>query len=168
MKIFETLLRKLTSVTQVSQIFSQIWNLVSCLTCWCSRQAPPRAAAGGWRRRRRGRGWRRPRARTGRGWLAPAPARRRLELANDPSVFTKTVKASTRAFSWLKVQTRAFTFKTLLRHYAKQPFSFQPGEGPSRGLPCDYEPSDGPFWSTTGNRALGNAFVRPPRKFVRS
>ena len=26
----------------------------------------------------------------------------------------------TRAFSWLKVATTAFTFKTLLRHYAKQ------------------------------------------------
>ena len=25
---------------------------------------------------------------------------------------------------------------------------FQPGEGPSRGLPRDYEPSDGTFWST--------------------
>ena len=31
------------------------------------------------------------------------------------SVFTITEKAPTRAFSWLK----AFTFKTLLRHYAK-------------------------------------------------
>ena len=28
-------------------------------------------------------------------------------------------KASTRAFSWLKAATTAFTFKTLLRHYAK-------------------------------------------------
>ena len=41
--------------------------------------------------------------------------------ANDPqasqSVFSITEKATTtRAFSWLK----AFTFKTLLRHYAKQ------------------------------------------------
>ena len=26
---------------------------------------------------------------------------------------------------------------------------FQPGEGPSRGLLRDYEPSDGPFWSTS-------------------
>ena len=31
-----------------------------------------------------------------------------------------TEKAPTRAFSWLKVLTSAFTFKTLLRHYAKQ------------------------------------------------
>ena len=36
------------------------------------------------------------------------------------SVFTITEKAPTRAFSWLKVPTSAFTFKTLLRHYAKQ------------------------------------------------
>ena len=32
---------------------------------------------------------------------------------------TITKKAPTRAFSWLKVPTSAFTFKTLLRHYAK-------------------------------------------------
>ena len=31
-----------------------------------------------------------------------------------------TEKAPTRAFSWLKAPTKAFTFKTLLRHYAKQ------------------------------------------------
>ena len=41
----------------------------------------------------------------------------------DPSVpqpvFTITEKAPTRAFSWLKVPTSAFTLKTLLRHYAK-------------------------------------------------
>ena len=30
-----------------------------------------------------------------------------------------TEKAPTMAFSWLKVPTSAFTFKTLLRHYAK-------------------------------------------------
>ena len=33
-------------------------------------------------------------------------------------VFTITVKAPTRAFSWLKAPASAFTFKTLLRHYA--------------------------------------------------
>ena len=33
-------------------------------------------------------------------------------------VFTITEKAPSRAFSWLKVPTSAFTFKTLLRHYA--------------------------------------------------
>ena len=34
--------------------------------------------------------------------------------------FIITEKAPTRAFSWLKVATTAFTFKTLLRHYAKR------------------------------------------------
>ena len=34
--------------------------------------------------------------------------------------FTITKKAPTRAFSWLKAPTSAFTFKTLLRHYAKR------------------------------------------------
>ena len=45
--------------------------------------------------------------------------------ADDPmvshSVFTITEKAPTRAFSLLKAPTSAFTFKTLLRHYANQP-----------------------------------------------
>ena len=36
------------------------------------------------------------------------------------NVFTVTEKAPTRAFSWLKAPTSTFTFKTLLRHYAKQ------------------------------------------------
>ena len=35
-------------------------------------------------------------------------------------MFVSTEKAPTRAFSCLKVATTAFTFKTLLRHYAKQ------------------------------------------------
>ena len=35
-------------------------------------------------------------------------------------MFVITEKAPTRAFSWLKAATTAFTFKTLLRHYAKQ------------------------------------------------
>ena len=34
--------------------------------------------------------------------------------------FVITEKATNRAFSWLKAATTAFTFKTLLRHYAKQ------------------------------------------------
>ena len=34
--------------------------------------------------------------------------------------FVITEKATTRAFSWLKAATTAFTFKTLLRHYAKR------------------------------------------------
>ena len=40
--------------------------------------------------------------------------------ANDLSVFTITNFAPNRAFSWLKAPTSAFTFETLLRHYAKQ------------------------------------------------
>merc|ERR1712079_564457 len=39
---------------------------------------------------------------------------------NVPEDFTITEKAPTRAFSWLKAPTSAFTFKTLLRHYAKR------------------------------------------------
>ena len=34
--------------------------------------------------------------------------------------FVITKKAPTRAFSWLKAPTSAFTLKTLLRHYAKR------------------------------------------------
>ena len=34
--------------------------------------------------------------------------------------FVITEKAPTRAFSWLKAATTTFTFKTLLRHYAKR------------------------------------------------
>ena len=44
-------------------------------------------------------------------------------------------KAPTRAFSWLKAATTAFTFKTLLRHYAKQaltPRSLNVKLGPRR------------------------------------
>ena len=47
-----------------------------------------------------------------------------LVLWSAPScpqpVFTITEKAPTRTFSWLKAPTSAFTFKTLLRHYAKR------------------------------------------------
>ena len=48
---------------------------------------------------------------------------------------TITEKAPTRAFSWLKAATSAFTFKTLLRHYAKlalTPRSFDVKLGPQR------------------------------------
>ena len=44
-------------------------------------------------------------------------------------------KAPTRAFSWLKAATTAFTFKTLLRHYAKRaltPRSLNVKLGPRR------------------------------------
>ena len=45
----------------------------------------------------------------------------RVELENNFCIgFTITEKAPTRAFSCLKVPTSAFTFKTLVRHYAKQ------------------------------------------------
>ena len=37
-----------------------------------------------------------------------------------PEDFTITEKAATRAFSWLKAPTSDFTFKTLLRYYAKR------------------------------------------------
>ena len=46
-----------------------------------------------------------------------------------------TEKAPTRAFSWLKAATTAFTFKTLLRHYAKRaltPRSLNVQLGPRR------------------------------------
>ena len=48
---------------------------------------------------------------------------------------TITEKAPTRTFSWLKAPTSAFTFKTLLRHYAKRsltPRSFNMKLGPGR------------------------------------
>ena len=50
----------------------------------------------------------------------PATTMSVIRAVNDPSVFTIMERASTRAFSWLKVPTTAFIFKTLLRHYAKQ------------------------------------------------
>ena len=40
----------------------------------------------------------------------------RARASNDPSVFI--IMVNTRAFSWLKAPTSAFTFKTLLIHYA--------------------------------------------------
>ena len=45
----------------------------------------------------------------------PPPAPPRIELETKP-----------RAFSWLKVPTSTFTFKTLLRHYAKQALTHRP------------------------------------------
>ena len=44
----------------------------------------------------------------------------RVELQTIHRFSTIIEKASTRAFTWLKEPTSAFTFKTLLRHYAKQ------------------------------------------------
>ena len=49
--------------------------------------------------------------------------------------FVITEKAPTSAFSWLKAATTAFTFKTLLRHYAKRaltPRSLNMKLGPRR------------------------------------
>ena len=49
--------------------------------------------------------------------------------------FTITETAATRAVSWLKTPTSAFTFKTLLRHYAKRaltPRSLNVKLGPRR------------------------------------
>ena len=88
---------------------------------------------------------RQPAAGTGRGKI--------LVPQIDPSVpqpvFTIMEKAPTRAFSWLKAPTSAFTFKTLLRHYAKLTRRFQPGEGPSRGLLRDCDNRLWNRWSTT-------------------
>ena len=49
--------------------------------------------------------------------------------------FTITEKAPTRAFFWFEAPTGAFTFKTLLRHYAEQlltPRSLNVKLGPQR------------------------------------
>ena len=43
---------------------------------------------------------------------------------------------------------------------------FQPGEGPSRGLLCDYEPSDGTFWSTTTQPAAAAVVGKKSAKNV--
>ena len=76
-----------------------------------------------------------------------APAKRRVSTEIDtgaPSTraskrstrrFVITEKAPTRAFSCLKAATTAFTFKTLLRHYAKRaltPRSLNVKLGPRR------------------------------------
>ena len=50
----------------------------------------------------------------------PEPVSRRVLQTIDRRSCTITEKAPTRAFSWLKADTTAFTFKTLLRHYAKR------------------------------------------------
>ena len=63
--------------------------------------------------------------------ISPAPGTKVRVLSPTSSVcssaskssilrFVITEKAPTRAFSWLKAATSAFTFKTLLRHYAKR------------------------------------------------
>ena len=57
------------------------------------------------------------------------------DLQSSIRRFVFTEKAPTRAFSWLKAATIAFTFKTLLRHYAKRaltPRSLNVKLGPRR------------------------------------
>ena len=54
-------------------------------------------------------------------WMNSGEAASVLELETKVlEDFTITKKAPTRAFSLLIVPTRAYTFKNLLRHYAKQ------------------------------------------------
>ena len=66
---------------------------------------------------------------------SPEPPLLTAEESNSIRRFVITEKAPTRAFSWLKAATTAFTFKTLLRHYAKQaltPRSLNVKLGPRR------------------------------------
>ena len=51
-------------------------------------------------------------------WREASRRRVVLQTINRGSC-TITEKANSKAFSWLKAHTSAFTFKTLLRHYAK-------------------------------------------------
>merc|ERR1719336_3454374 len=67
-------------------------------------------------------------------WCVPAPLR---PSASKSCIrrFVITEKAPTRAFSWLKAATTAFTLKTLLRHHAKRaltPRSLNAKLGPRR------------------------------------
>ena len=83
----------------------------------CSRASWRRAAAARWTRCRGG-----PAAAPG-GRCTPSPPDLHTRASNEGKIceyFTITEKAPTRAFSWLKSPTSAFTFKTLLRHYAKR------------------------------------------------
>ena len=59
--------------------------------------------------------------------MVPEPEQPQYNLSSSASkrsirrfVITEKAPTSTRAFSWLKAPTSAFTFKTLLRHCAKQ------------------------------------------------
>ena len=70
------------------------------------------------------------------------------------SKITRSFTITSRAFSWLKAATTAFTFKTLLRHYAKRALTPR-SLHVKLGLLRDYEPSDGTFWSTTPTEILG-------------
>ena len=48
--------------------------------------------------------------------MLPQPGSSLFEAENEPS---QSFTIMEKAFSWLKAPTSAFTFKTLLRHYAK-------------------------------------------------
>ena len=50
-------------------------------------------------------------------WIGNSAVKRSIGSTTGCTI---TEKAPTRAFSWLKAPTSAFTFKTLLRHYAKR------------------------------------------------
>ena len=52
--------------------------------------------------------------------LHPSPGVQTSASKSSIRRFVITEKAPTRALSWLKAATTAFTFKTLLRHYANQ------------------------------------------------
>ena len=62
-------------------------------------------------------------ARVASGHLSPGPSMVQCPVEIQTKAIWRFVitaeKAPTRAFSWLKAATTAFTFKTLLRHYAK-------------------------------------------------
>ena len=135
-------------------------------TLWCYNQSPCHTMSRCCRRS--------PRTATGRCSQFPvcrcllstahtAPARSRsseliLTSAWKSSIrrFVITEKAPTRAFSWLKAATTAFTFKTLLRHYAKwtlTPRSLNVKLG-------DYTTgcgTDGSFYSTFDNSSCNGA-----------
>ena len=75
--------------------------------------------------------WRRPAAEQQSSAQCPRPSASKSSIRR----FVITEKAPTRAFSWLKAATTAFTFKTLLRHYAKRaltPRSLNVKLGPRR------------------------------------
>ena len=67
--------------------------------------------------------------------LHPSPGVQTSASKSSIRRFVITEKAPTRALSWLKAATTAFTFKTLLRHYAEQaltPRSLNVKLGPRR------------------------------------
>ena len=82
---------------------------------------------------------------------SPAQPRLQSSAADDPSVSQLVFTImSTRALSWLKVHNSAFTFKTLLRNYAKRaltPQSLNVKLGPRRAAIRHYanQPAR-PWW----------------------